>query len=87
MDHFGNVRERIRTSNTHPLKMVPLPLGYTDKFPSQGSNLNFPEPKSGVLPITPLGNKCFIEKQKFRVGFEPTIKDALQASAFDHSAT
>ena len=26
------VRERIRTSNTYPLKIVPLPLGYTDEF-------------------------------------------------------
>ena len=27
----SNVRERIRTSNTYPLKIVPLPLDYTDK--------------------------------------------------------
>ena len=34
-------------------------------LPGKGSNLDFPDPESGVLPITPPGNACFRRLYKF----------------------
>lgn len=39
-------------------------LFYYYELPRQGSNLDFPDPESGVLPVTPQGNYAFLKNTK-----------------------
>lgn len=39
-------------------------LFYLYELPRQGSNLDFPDPESGVLPVTPQGNYAFLKNTK-----------------------
>lgn len=37
------------------------------ELPRQGSNLDFPDPESGVLPVTPRGNFAFLEYKNIKL--------------------
>ncbi len=57
-------------------------------LPPQGSNLDFPESESGVLPITPEGTKTGLSKRSGRRGSNPRPSaweaDALPTELLPH---
>lgn len=46
------------------------PTAHAPPLPPQGSNLDFPESESGVLPITPEGTDPNFQEER-ETGFEP----------------